>query len=289
MRKSPAISSATSASASNTTDGLRLFFQGVARYALLSPADEVGLAKQIEAGDVKAKERLVSSNLRLVISIAKKYRSRDLALLDLIQEGVLGLMRAAEKFDWRRGNRFSTYATWWIEQAIKRALDNSSRTIRLPVHLAQRENRIRVVERELAKKLHREPRPQETASAAGLSVKQVTQIEKAGRTVTSLDTPIGDEQNTLGELMAAVQPGPPEKVELSLVGEALRGALIELPRGERNVIELRYGIATEDRPQTVKQVVRHLGISQHHVRKLEARGLARLATQRDVQAPRDVG
>src|SRR5438270_4317455 len=203
--KSGAITYATGALA-NTPDALDLFLRRIRRYPLLSAVEEVELAKQMEVGNRDAKEEMINSNLRLVVSIAKKYRRRNLELLDLIQDGVLGLIRAVEKFDWRRGHRFSTYANWWIRQAIKRGLDNSSRTIRQPVHLVERENRIRLAERELARGLHRQPRPQEIAPAAGLSVKQVVQIQKAGRAVTSLDKQIGDEQGTLGELMAAKEP-----------------------------------------------------------------------------------
>src|SRR6185436_11299665 len=152
---------------------------------------EVQLAKRVEAGDGPAKTRMVNANLRLVVSIAKRYPRRGFTLLDLIQEGVPGLIRAVERFDWRRGNRFSTYATLWIRQAIKRGLDNSSRTIRLPVHLVRRENAIRLAEMELSKSLHREPRPQEIARAVGLSVEHVVEMQEAGRSVTSLDKPTG--------------------------------------------------------------------------------------------------
>jgi RNA polymerase primary sigma factor len=286
MTKSLAVTRNFRAVVSDTTDPLDLFVRGIGRYALLSRAQEVRLAKQIEAGDEKAKERLINSNLRLVVSIAKKYRRRDLALVDLIQDGALGLMRAAEKFDWRRGNKFSTYATWWVRQAIKRGLDNSSRTIRLPVHLVQRENRIHLAEMELFKRLNREPRPQEIAAAVGLSVKQVVETRDAGRAVSSLDKLTGDEQDPLGELMAAKEPGPSEEAGLMLDRETLRKAIVELPESERSVLELRYGITANDQPRTVEQVVRRLQISRNRVRSLEESGLSRLAARQEVQALR---
>jgi RNA polymerase primary sigma factor len=286
MMKPMAIASATGALASDAPDTLGLFLQRVRTYPLLSAAQEVGLAKQIEVGDRKAKETMINSNLRLVVSIALKYRRRDLALLDLIQEGVLGLMRAAEKFDWRRGHKFSTYASWWIRQAVRRGHDNSSRTIRLPVHVVERAKRVRLAEGELGRSLHRDATPQEIGLAAGLSVKQVVEVQKAGRAVTSLDKPIGDEQATLGELMAAKQPGPQEEVQQSIDCETLREALVELPEDERTVLELRYGFAAGAEPQTVSEVVRFLDVTRSRVRKLEQHGLSRLATQRDIQALR---
>jgi RNA polymerase primary sigma factor len=282
--KPAAITYAPGAPASDTPDALGLFYQRIRRYPLLSAAREVELAKQVEVGNRRAKDEIINSNLRLVVSIARKYGRRDLELLDLIQEGTLGLIRAAEKFDWRRGHKFSTYATWWIRQAIKRGHDNSSRTIRLPVHLVERARKIRLAEVELVKLLHREPRPQEIARATVLSVKQVVDVQKAGRTVTSLDKPIGDEQDTLGEMMAAQQPGPQEEVENSLEREALRQALVELPEDERNVLKLRYGFVADAEPETVAQVGRSLDITRNRVRRLEKNGLSRLATRREVQA-----
>jgi len=282
----PTAIAAIGARASDAPDALGLFLQRIRRYPLLSATEEVVLAKQVEAGDRRAKEKMINSNLRLVVSIAKKYGRRDLALLDLIQEGVLGLIRAAEKFDWRRGHKFSTYASWWIRQAMKRGHDNSSRTIRLPVHVVERTKKVRFAESELGKRLHREATPQEIALAAGLSGKQVVAVQKAGRAVTSLDKPIGDEQATLGDLMAAQEPGPEEEVELNIEREALRQALVDLPDDERTVLKLRYGFAGDAEPQTVSQIVRSLHISRNRVRKIEEHGLSRLATQRGVQALR---
>jgi RNA polymerase primary sigma factor len=282
----PTAIAATGALAPDAPDALGLFLQRIRRYPLLSAAQEVELAKQVEAGDRKAKEKMINSNLRLVVSIAKKYGRRDLALLDLIQDGVLGLIRAAEKFDWRRGHKFSTYASWWIRQAIRRGDDNSSRTIRLPVHVVERTKRIRLAEGQLVKVLDREATPQEIALAAGLSGRQVVEIQKAGRAVTSLDKPIGEEQATLGDLMATQDPGPEEEVELTIERETLREALVRLPADERTVLKLRYGFAGDAEPQTVSQIVRTLHISRNRVRRIEEHGLSHLAAQRGVQALR---
>lgn len=268
----------------DTADALGLFLQKIRRCSLLSAAEEVRLAKQIEAGDPVAKTRMVNANLRLVVSIAKRYPRRGFSLLDLIQEGVPGLIRAVERFDWRRGNKFSTYATLWIRQSIKRALDNSSRTIRLPVHLLEREHKVARAETKLAQRLRSEPSREQIAGEAGVSVKHVVAIQEAGRAVTSLDKPIGDGDATFGELMATLVPGPAEQTQVILDRETLRGALSKLPEDERRVLTLHYGLVSGSEPQPIEQITRSLGVSRNRVRRVEARGLARLAARPDVQA-----
>src|SRR5919199_151899 len=189
-----------------TTDTLQLFLNEIGRYPLLTAEEEVALAKRIERGDKAAKDRMINSNLRLVVSIAKRYQGHELSLLDLIQEGIIGLIRAVEKFDWRRGFKFSTYATWWIRQAVQRGVANKSRTIRIPVHIAEREQRIARAERELAPKLGRQPTEKEVAKHARLPVKQVQEVREAARAITSLDRPVGAESEAaLGELFASEQ------------------------------------------------------------------------------------
>src|SRR6188472_314562 len=186
-----------------TTDALQLFLNEAGRWPLLTKEEEVELAKRIERGDMEAKERMINSNLRLVVSIAKKYQGHGLSLLDLIQEGIIGLIRAVEKFDWRRGYKFSTYATWWIRQAVQRGVANKSRTIRIPVHILERETKISRAERELIAELERQPSDEEVAKRAKLPVKQVREVQRAARAVTSLDKPLGDESDSsLGDLVA---------------------------------------------------------------------------------------
>ena len=275
---------AAGADSPDNADALGLFLQKIRRCSLLSAAEEVQLAKQIEAGDPEAKTRMVNANLRLVVSIAKRYPRRGFSLLDLIQEGVPGLIRAVERFDWRRGNKFSTYATLWIRQSIKRALDNSSRTIRLPVHLLEREHKVARAETKLARRLGAEPTREQIACEAGVSVQQLAVIREAGRAVTSLDKPIGDGDATFGELMATLVPGPAEQTEVILDRETLRGALSKLPEDERRVLTLHYGLVAGSEPQPIEQITRSLGVSRNRVRRVEARGLARLAARADVQA-----
>ena len=273
--------------ASRTTDALDLFFAEVRRFSLLSATDEVELAKRVEAGDKDAKDLMVNSNLRLVISIARRYPRDELTLLDLIQEGTLGLIRAVEKFDWRRGFKFSTYATWWIRQAIERGLQNKSRTIRMPVHVLARERRVAKAARELQAALERRPTDEEIAKASELSPKHVREVLDAPRTVTSLDKPISaDEDATLGDAMPGEGPDPEEEVDIGLEQRVLRDALAQLPEEERDVLRLRFGLNGESEPQTLDQVVARLGLSRNRVRRFEAEGLARLALLREIQALR---
>ena len=272
--------------AQQTTDAMALFLQEVRRYPLLTREQEVELAKRIERGELEAKEQLVNSNLRLVISNARKYQGHDLPLLDLIQEGILGLIRAAEKFDWRKGYKFSTYATFWIRQALQRALDNRSRTIRIPVHLGQRERRIGRVHRELAAKLGRDPTDEEVADAAELKVQDVREARDAARVVTSLDRPVGEEEQTsLGALLPSGERGPDEELDISLREDALRRALEQLPEPERAVVRLRYGINGDD-PTPLSETGRRLGLSQDAVRRLERKALTELAQSRELEALR---
>jgi RNA polymerase primary sigma factor len=271
--------------ATATTDALQLFLNEVSRYPLLTAEEEVELAKRIERGDIEAKNRMVNSNLRLVVSIAKKYQGQQLALLDLIQEGILGLIRAAEKFDWRRGYKFSTYATWWIKQAVERGIANRARTIRMPVHVVQRERKIARTERELATSLGRMPTDQEVAERAGLSLKQVSEVRDAARAVTSLDRPVGEEEETAyGELFESREPKPDELMDVSLREEMLRRAVADLPEREREVVKLRYGINGSENPKSIEEIVRRLGIPHDRVRKIEAEALGRLGRMREIES-----
>jgi RNA polymerase primary sigma factor len=271
----------------STTDALQLFLNEVGRHPLLTAEEEVALAKRIERGDKAAKDRMVNSNLRLVVSIAKKYQGHGLSLLDLIQEGIIGLIRAVEKFDWRRGYKFSTYATWWIRQAVQRGVANKARTIRIPVHIVEREQRIARAERELTAKLEREPTDQEIAKAAKLSVKQVREVRAAARAVASLDKPVGEDGGTAyGDLFAAQEAQPEEEVSVSLQEEALRSAVGELPARERDVIRLRYGIDGGE-PRSLEDIGRTLGLTRERVRQIESHALARLAVNREIEALRE--
>ncbi|MEA2378156.1 MAG: polymerase primary sigma factor [Thermoleophilaceae bacterium] len=270
--------------ATMTSDTLQLFLRDVRRHPLLSASDEVDLAKRIERGDLEAKDRMVNSNLRLVVSIAKKYQGHELALLDLIQEGILGLIRAAEKFDWRKGYKFSTYATFWIRQAIQRGLANQGRTIRIPVHIGQRERKIVRSERELAAKHGRPPTDEEIAEAAEITLDELNETREVMRTITSLERPVGTEGETeLGELLASDEIEPHEEVEIGLRDQAVRAALDQLPDQEREVIGLRYGIGGAD-PTPLREAGRRLGLSPERVRRIEHKALERLAEFREVAA-----
>ncbi len=274
--------------AAATTDALQLFLNEIRRYPLLTADQEVELSKRIEQGDLTAKERMINSNLRLVVSIAKKYQGQELSLLDLIQEGIFGLIRAAEKFDWRKGYKFSTYATFWIRQAIQRGLANKARTIRIPVHIGQRERKIVRAERELSAKLGREPNDDEIAREAELPLDQVEEVRDAARTVTSLDRPVGEEGDTaLGDLLEGGSPSPDQEVEVSLSEQLLRRTIDELPETERAVIRLRFGLNGDD-PQPLRETGRRLGLSAERVRQIESRALKRLAMRRELEALREV-
>jgi RNA polymerase primary sigma factor len=272
--------------AAATTDALQLFLNEAGRYPLLTAAEEVELAKRVERGDREAKERMINSNLRLVISIAKRYQGHDLPLLDLIQEGIIGLIRAVEKFDWRKGFKFSTYATWWIRQAVQRGVANKSRTIRIPVHISEREQRLRRAERELRAKLGRDPDEKEVAKEAKLPLKQVQEVRSAARAVTSLDRPVGDEGDaTYGDIVAKEHAPPPEEeVRVSLGTEALHRAIAELPDREREVVKLRYGLNGDTDPASLEEIGRRLGITRERVRQIEAEALERLAVNRELEA-----
>jgi len=271
-----------------TTDALQLFLNEAGRWPLLTADEEVELAKRIERGDQEAKERMINSNLRLVVSIAKRYQGHDLHLLDLIQEGIIGLIRAVEKFDWRRGFKFSTYATWWIRQAVQRGVANKSRTIRIPVHIVEREQKISRAERELATQLGRQPSEQEVAKRAKLPLKQVREVRQVARAVTSLDKPIGSEnEGSFGELVASDRETPEEEVTYSLQEKALRRAVADLPERERAIVKLRYGLNGDHDPKSLEAIGRELGLTRERVRQIEAAALERLAVHRELDAVSD--
>jgi RNA polymerase primary sigma factor len=271
-----------------TTDALQLFLNEVRRHPLLTAEEEIELAKRIEQGDLDAKERMINSNLRLVVSIAKKYQGRELSLLDLIQEGIFGLIRAAEKFDWRKGYKFSTYATFWIRQAIQRGLANQGRTIRVPVHIGQRERKIARVERELAARSGRPPGDAEIAAAAEITLDELHETREVMRTITSLERPVGAEGDTeLGDLLASDEIEPHEEVEIGLRDQTVRAALDQLPEQEREVIGLRFGLGGAE-PTPLREAGRQLGLSPERVRRIEHKALERLAEFREVAALSEV-
>jgi RNA polymerase primary sigma factor len=273
--------------AESTTDALQLFLNEMGKYKLLTAEEEVELAKRIERGDKEAKDLMVNSNLRLVVSIAKRYQGHGLSLLDLIQEGIIGLIRAVEKFDWRRGYKFSTYATWWIRQAVQRGVANKAREIRIPVHIVDRERKIARAERELMAKLGRAPEEAEIAKAAKLPLKQVREVRQAARAVTSLDKPVGEEGGTsLGELVAGDEPGPEETLHVSLEEDMLRRAVESLPDRHQEIVKLRYGLNGDTDPKSLEEIGRHLGLTRERVRQLEADALERLAVTREIEALR---
>jgi RNA polymerase primary sigma factor len=267
-----------------TTDALQLFLREAGRHQLLTAPQEVELAKRIERGDMGAKTHMIQSNLRLVVSIAKNYRNQGLPFLDLIQEGTLGLIRAVEKFDWRRGYKFSTYATWWIRQAVARALADKARTIRMPVHIVERLQKMNRAERTLWTQLGREPTLEEIADEASLPIQQALEVRAAARASASLDQPVGEQEDAVfGDFVAGDDPLPEEEVEVSLRSQALSQALAALHERERQVLILRYGL-DDSEPKTLEEIGRRLGLTRERVRQIELESLRRLATLREMQS-----
>jgi RNA polymerase primary sigma factor len=272
--------------AGGTPEALDLFLRRARVHPLLTAAEEIELAKRIERGDLEAKERMINSNLRLVVSQARRYQGHGLSMEDLVQEGMLGLIRAVEKFDWRRGFKFSTYGTLWIRQAIQRGLQNHGRTIRVPVHVAQRQVKVRKIESELNAKLSREPTDEEVAAVAELSVDEVMELRELNRAMTSLDQPVGEDGETaFGDLLASDDPQPLEEVADAEREQQVNSIVEDLPEPERNVIRLRFGL-TGDEPRTLRQTGMELGITTEQARQLEERGLERLAGSAQLEALR---
>src|SRR5438093_3395134 len=249
-----------------TTDSFQLFANQTSRYPLLTREEEVELAQRIERGDLAAKERLINSNLRLVIKFARRYQGHGLSLQDLVQEAMLGLIRAAEKFDWRRGYKFSTYATLWIRQAIQRGLDNTGRAVRVPAHVAQRQRTVNRVTAQLTGKLDREPTDEEIAAEAKLPFDEVAALRDLTRVTNSLDAPVSDDGDaTLGELRADEAPAVEDEIADRQREQTVGAALSQLPEDERRVIELRFGTGNEP-VATVREVARELGVTQQRAR-----------------------
>ena len=264
-------------------DSLQLFLADVGKHKLLTASEEVTLAKQIEKGDLIAKRKMIESNLRLVVSIAKGYRGLGVPFLDLIQEGTLGLNRAVEKFDWRRGFKFSTYATWWIRQSVQRAVANNARTIRVPVHVVERQQKLGRAARRLEVELGREATKEELAEATGLPVQHVDEALGAAQASVSLNQSVGaDDEGELGDLFADREAADPfDEAEESLRKQGVRKALDALPERERRILELRFGF--EGDPWTLEAIGHELGLTRERVRQLEGQALARLAALRELQ------
>jgi RNA polymerase primary sigma factor len=260
-----------------STDTLQLFLKDIGKVPLLTAAQEIELAKRIERGDHAAKQAMIEANLRLVVSIAKRYRNQGLPFLDLIQEGTLGLVRAAEKFDWRKGFKFSTYATWWIRQAVARAIADKGRTIRMPVHVVEKLNKINRSERKLRAELARDPTSAEIAADLDLAVEEVDQIRRSAQTPVSLEKPVGDEEESeFGHFLTDDSvPLPDEAAETALRREALREILAELSPRERAVLELRYGLDGEQ-PRTLDEVGRAFNVTRERIRQIEHQSLKKL-------------
>ena len=271
-----------------TTDSLQLFLKDIGKVRLLTAQEEVDLAQRIEKGDLDAKQKMVESNLRLVVSIAKNYRNQGLPFLDLIQEGTLGLVRAAEKFDYRKGFKFSTYATWWIRQAIARARADKARTIRIPVHVVEKLNKIGRAERKLVTELGREPTPDEIAEVTGIDPEEVESIKRSAQSPVSLEKPVGDEEESeFGQFIADEKAESPfdRAVDL-LTKEALKESLESLSYRERRVLELRYGLGGEH-PRTLDEVGRTFNVTRERIRQIENQSLKKLQSLNEAQKLRE--
>jgi RNA polymerase primary sigma factor len=262
-----------------TTDSLTMFMNEIGRYPLLTAAQEVELAKRIERGDAEAKARMINSNLRLVVSIAKRYQRQGVPLGDLVQDGIIGLQRAAEKFDWRKGFKFSTYATWWIRQACQRAVANQARTIRVPTHVHERRVKLGRARKRLELELERDPTAEELAQATGLELQHVEEALEVAEVSASLNQAIGDGDGELGDLFADPSAvDPVEEADASLRHRAVREALTKLPERERRVLELRFGFDGQQQ-QALETIGRELGITRERVRQLEGEALAKLGRE----------
>ncbi len=272
-----------------STDTLQLFLKDIGKVPLLTAAQEVELAKRIERGDHRAKQAMVEANLRLVVSIAKRYRNQGLPFLDLIQEGTIGLVRAAEKFDWRKGYKFSTYATWWIRQAVARAIADKGRTIRMPVHVVEKLNKIHRSERKLRAELAREPTSAEVADDLELTIDEVEQIRRSAQTPVSLEKPVGDEEESeFGHFLTDESaPLPEEQAEVALRREALRAILDSLSPRERAVLELRYGLDGQQ-PRTLDEVGRTFNVTRERIRQIEHQSLKKLRALAEARNVKDV-
>jgi len=258
------------------SDPVRMYLREIGRVDLLTYEDEVNLAKRVEKGDLAAKNKLITANLRLVVSIAKKYVNRGLSLLDLIQEGNIGLTRAVEKYDWRRGYKFSTYATWWIRQAITRAIADQARTIRIPVHMVETINKFSRISRRLMQELGREPTPEEVAQEMGVDVEKVREIIKVSQVPTSLETPVGEEEDShLGDFIPTTEPAPEEKASEELLKKDIEGVLSSLTPREAKVIELRFGLK-DGKLRTLEEVGREFNVTRERIRQIEAKALRKL-------------
>ncbi len=271
-------------------DSIQMYLREIGKTALLKGVEEVELAKRIGKGDVAARKRLIEANLRLVVSIAKKYMGRNLGLLDLIQEGNLGLFRAVEKFDWRKGYKFSTYATWWIRQAITRALADQSRTIRIPVHMVETLNKYAQAERQLVQDLGREPLPEEIAAEMGIEVEKVYQLKKISQETVSIDTPVGDsdeEDSYLGDFIEDPDSvTPSETAGRQILREYVQGVLKDLDPREQKILKMRFGLE-DGVTHTLEEVGKEFGVTRERIRQIEAKALERIKDHQNISKLRD--